>query len=202
MHPDAVPGHLEVGVCPGRPWVEELAGTILVFGTAATLLAKALPAPLLRADPYNGAVLSYLFGEPTVTLASPIPDVAPLRWLQVAFAVVARSGPNALADTLDPDSFGVLEGELAEPDLLVECPRCGETVERRGLRGHKSSSFRCRWTHAAAGVRVAWAAGWRDPFTMPGGTPLSWADLQAAACWRSRIQTVRFPDWTAVLVSP
>jgi hypothetical protein len=202
LQPADVPGHLELGVCPGRPWVEELRGTVLAFGATATLLAKALPAPLLRADPYNGAIVSYLYGKPTVTLASPIPDIAPLRWLQVALAVVARCSPDALVDTLDPESFAVLDAELGQPDLLVECPLCGDTVERRGLRRHKSSSFGCRWTYAAAQVRVAWAGGRRDPFSMPTGTPLSWTDLQAAARWRDRIQTVRFPDWTAVLLWP
>jgi hypothetical protein len=202
MDPDAVDGHLDLGVCPGRPWLEDLRGTVLVFGDTASLLAKALPGPFLRADPDNGAVLGYLYGQPAVTLASPIAGIAPLRWLQVALAGVARGGPDGLADTLDPDCFAVLDAELGQPDLLVECPRCGQTVERRGLRRHKSASFRCAWMHAAGQVRVGWAEGWRDPFSMPAGTPLSWTDLQATALWRPRIQTVRFPDWTAVLLAP
>jgi hypothetical protein len=197
-----MPAHLELGVCPRRPLIEDLRGTVLVLGATATLLAKALPAPLLRADPYNGAVLSYLYGKPAVTMTSPIPGVAPLCWLQVALAAVARGGPDSLADTLDPETFAVLDAEFGQPDQLVECPLCGETVERRGLRRHKSASFRCRWTHAAGQVRVAWLDGWRDPFSMPESTPLSWTDLQATAAWRTRIQTVRFPDCTAVLLSP
>ncbi|HEX5266059.1 MAG TPA: hypothetical protein VFW24_04750, partial [Acidimicrobiales bacterium] len=61
---------------------------------------------------------------------------------------------------------------------------------------------RCRWIRAAAQVRLAWDQGWRDPFSLGRGTPLTWAELQRTVRWRNRIRVVRFPLWTAVLLSP
>ena len=45
-----------------------------------------------------------------------------------------------------------------------------------------------------------WADGWRDPYSVD-GAPLKWGDITATAHWRKRAHVVRFPTWSAVLLS-
>jgi hypothetical protein len=137
-----------------------------------------------------------------ITISSPIPGIAPRQWLQVALAAVEADGSQALVHVLDPVRFPDLEAKFAQPELLTVCSDCGDTVERRGLITHQVRSTRCRWVHAAREVRVTWEQGWRDPYSLPAGTPLTWTELQRTVRWRNRIRVVPFPNWTAVLLSP
>lgn len=148
----------------------------------------------------SGIRMDVMRGELAIRLSSPIRGVAPRRWVQVANAATAAHGRAAIRRALDPDEFPDLETEFGQPDLLTVCPHCGETVTRRGLANHERRSTRCCWVRAAREVRRAWELGWRDPYSLPAGTPLSWTELQRAARWRNRLRTVRFPRWTAVLL--
>lgn len=202
LHPAAVRSHIRPDHCRGKPWVADVPETVIVTGDEAKLLTEALPAKLIGWPIRDGRPTTYLNGDPSITIASPLPGVAPRRWLQVALAAAARSGPSALLAAVDPKTFDRLEAEFGRPDLLVVCPDCGETVGRRGVAVHQARSARCRWMHAAAEVRRAWEEGWRDPYSMPSGTPLTWTELQSGMKWRKQIRTVAFPHWTAVLLSP
>jgi hypothetical protein len=197
-----VRGHLEPGKCRRRPWVDEIVETTIVKGDAAELVLEALPARFVGTPGSDGTRFMTLHGEPAITISSPITGIAPRRWLQVAMAAVEERGPDALASALDTVRFPDLEAKFAQPEVLIVCPDCGDTVERRGLANHQIRSTRCRWAHAAHEVRLAWQQGWRDPYSLPRGTPLSWTELQRTVRWRNRIRAVRFPNWTAVLLSP
>jgi hypothetical protein len=200
LHPKAVDAHVRLGRCLGHRWVDDAAGSAMVAGVEAAVLLAVLPDYLVDLPDRDGHAVTWLHGDRVVSFVSPILGVAPRRWSRVVLAAAARDGGVEVARVLDREGFAGLEAELGQPELVV-CGRCGETVTRRGLVGHQRSSTRCRWTHAADEVRDRWADGWRDPFSVA-GTPLSWTELQARACWRSRLRTVRFPLWTAVLLAP
>jgi hypothetical protein len=172
----------------------------MVAGVEAAVLLAVLPDYLVDLPDRDGHAVTWLHGERVVSFVSPIIGVAPRRWSRVVLAAAARDGGVEIGRVLDREGFAGLEAELGQPELVV-CGRCGETVTRRGLAGHQRSSTRCRWTHAADEVHNRWGDGWRDPFSVA-ETPLSWTELQARKCWRSRLRTVRFPLWTAVLLAP
>jgi hypothetical protein len=201
LHPGAVDAHVEFGRCRGRPWVDDADETVIVTGDIVYLLVAALPADVFVYPGADDVPIYNLLGEPAVRLASPLHGVAPRPWLHTALAAVDRDGRGALDDAMDSVRFAHLEAQFGDRGRFVLCPHCGQTLERRGLAGHQGSSSRCRWIRAAREVRLAWQEGWRDPYSMGGGTPVTWGDLQRAA-WRDRIWTVRFPRWTAVLLSP
>lgn len=173
----------------------------MVAGVEAAVLLAVLPDYLVDLPDRDGHAVTWLYGDRVVSFVSPILGVAPRRWSRVVLAAAARDGGVDIARVLDREAFAGLEAEVDQAELFAVCGRCSETVTRRGLVGHQRSSTRCRWTHAADEVRGLWADGWRDPFSVA-GTPLSWTELQTRACWRSRLRTVRFPLWTAVLLAP
>jgi len=94
-----------------------------------------------------------------------------------------------------------LEREFDADLTLVDCPDCGEPVARKCVGMHRAQSTFCRWSRARTEVATLWAAGWRDPFTVP-DAPLTWTALHARVAWKRRVRTVEFPRWVAVLLSP
>src|SRR5207237_8609703 len=64
---------------------------------------------------------------------------------------------------------------------------------------HGQSNRRCRTAAAANTVSGLWESGYRDPWTVPGGAPLTWSELQASR-WRKQVVIVEFPKWNAVLL--
>jgi len=74
-------------------------------------------------------------------------------------------------------------------------------LESRGLSSFRQALSPEGLRRAAAEVRAAWAAGWRDPYSVQ-GAPLTWGELTGKVCWQRRLVTVDFPRWTAVLLKP
>ena len=202
LHPAAVRAHLEAERCRRRPWVNDITETAIVRGVPAHLFLEWLPARCVSGPRPGSPPLSRLNGEEAIAVASPIPGVAPRRWLAAAQRAVEEHGPEIIVKAIDPGYFALLEDDFGAPGQLVTCPACGWTLEGRGLARHRAANTRCRWIRAASQVRQAWDMGWRDPFSLDPGTPLSWAELQRTVRWRNRIRIVAFPQWTAVLLSP
>jgi hypothetical protein len=130
-------------------------------------------------------------------LRSPLPEV-PVRvwWKVVRVLLEGELAADALADAMTADGFDA----LAPVGLLERCrpcPECGEVVLDLGQ--HQRLSSRCRWSAAANRVNEMWVAGYRDPWTIPGGAPLTWSELRASS-WRKGVRVVEFPRFNAVLV--
>jgi hypothetical protein len=207
LHPRAVGPH--AGRCRGKPWVDDVEDSALVPQPVADLFCERLPARLigpvevsqdraLRLRSHEGVRNDVLQG---VVVRSPIEGVRARRWVYIVRAAVEGQGPDAIGRALTSAGFDELERELDVDDQFVDCPDCGETVRRSRVNLHRTKSTLCRWRRARGEVRALWAAGWRDPFTVP-GAPLSWGGLQAGVAWRRRTRTIEFPLWVAVLLSP
>jgi len=161
LHPAAVRPHLQR--CRQHPWVENSDEMAVVTGPAAQLLIDTLPARLLVPPNAIGIPLDHLDAEPGIAVSSPIPGVAPRRWLHVALAAADVHGPRTLTAALDPARFAELEASGGHDGQLAICAHCGHTIERRGLATHQANNTRCRWMRAAREVRSLWEQGWRDP---------------------------------------
>lgn len=208
LHPRAVEGHLQPGRCSGRAWVDSVEDSALVPESAAAIFTERLPpglvgpvdvsqdrlrltsTPRLHADVVHGIVVR-----------SPIQGVSARRWVYVVRAATDGRGPHAIEKAVTPGGFAELERELNAHAWLVDCPDCGQTVKRSRITLHRASSTMCRWQRARTEVRALWVRGYRDPFSMP-AAPLSWEALQRTKTWRSRVRTIEFPRWVAVMVSP
>lgn len=136
-----------------------------------------------------------------VTVRSPVEGVRARRWLRVATAALESKGLSSVREAVFPDGFYALERELVPLESEVRCPDCDEGISARGLPTHRATNAACRWRRAAAEVRRAWAAGWRDPYSVE-GAPLTWGELVRKVRWQRRLVTVDFPRWTAVLLKP
>jgi hypothetical protein len=132
-------------------------------------------------------------------VASPVPGVSPRVWAHIARAGFREEGESALPKAMTVDGFAELRAERAVD--LVECGHCGQFLTERGLAAHQRTNIACRWGRAAAQVREMWAQGRRDPWSVP-WAPLERGALKAKVSWRRRVEVVRFPRWTAVLLSP
>lgn len=203
--PEVMARHVYNRRCPGRAWfrnehhdevliehrdgqrLEELdAGELLEWHRISGERLLDGKQPYLRIGIHNGAVLH-----------SPLPDVPVRVWWKVVRPLLDVSGARALvARAATEDGFAT----LAPPGVLDRCqpcPECGEIV--LGVAQHQKRSTRCRAATAANHVRDLWTAGYRDPWTIPGGAPLTWTELQVAR-WRKRVEVVEFPRWNAVLL--
>lgn len=204
LQPSAVERHLEPGRCRQHPWVEDLPDVAVVPASLTGLLLPLLPAALVDnaehpeiANTRRTSVgFDFRLGR---RVRSPVQGVSARRWLHVAIAVLEQQGLQLVKRTLTPESFFELEQMVVRPGETAECPDCGEFLSRRGLGTHRATNSACRWRRAAAEVREAWSAGWRDPFNVE-GAPLTWAQLSRLVHWRKRLLTVAFPRWTAVLL--
>jgi ribosomal protein S27E len=205
LHPRAVPSH-EVR-CQGRPWVADVGGTTLVTGELAEHLGRLLPADLVGRPTFSPErMLSPGPGEflhpevcQGIVVASPVPGVPPRVWVYITRAGMREEGESALRRAMTADGYAELRAQLAVD--LVECTHCGQFLIERGLGTHRRTNIACRWGRAAALVREMWALGRRDPWSVP-GAPLEWGPLKAKASWRRRLEVVRFPRWSAVLLAP
>jgi hypothetical protein len=192
--------------CTGRPWVEDLPDRAVIPAPLVGALLSVLPRafvqeaerPKVARSRQDGVALDFRHG---VTVRSPVDGVPARRWLRVATAAVETKGLSSVRLALSPEGFSALEQELVPPGTEAVCPDCGESVTARGLATHRATSGACRWRRAAAEVREAWAAGWRDPYSVE-GAPLTWGELVGRVHWQRRLVTVDFPRWTAVLLKP
>jgi hypothetical protein len=195
--------------CRGKPWVNDVEDSALVPQPVADVFCERLPGRLiesvdvsqdrlLRLRSHEGVRYDVLQG---IVVRSSIEGVRARRWVYIIRAAIERQGPDAIGRALTSAGFHDLERELDMDDRLVDCPDCGEIVQRSRINLHRTKSTLCRWRRARGEVRGLWEAGWRDPFTVP-GAPLSWEGLQARVAWRRRTRTIEFPLWIAVLLSP
>ena len=205
LHPRAVPSH-ELR-CTGRPWVADIGRTTLVTGELAEQLRRLLPEDLLGRPTFSAERLlapgpgEFLRPEVChgIVVASPVPGVSSRVWAQIARAGLREGGESALRQAMTAKGFAELRAQLGID--LVDCAHCGEALTDRGLATHQRTNAACRWGRAVAQVRDLWAEGGRDPWSVP-GAPLEWGALKAKASWRRRLEVVRFPRWTAVLLAP
>lgn len=204
FQPSSIERHLEPGRCRRHPWVDDLPDAVVVPAPLSGLIVPLLP-PALVDDAEHPEIgssrrqsisLDFRLGR---RIRSPIEGVRARRWLYVATAVLEQRGLQAVKRTLTPGGFAELERVVVRRDEEAECRDCGEFVTRRGLGAHRATSAACRWRRAAAEVRTAWEAGWRDPFNVE-GAPLTWGELSSRVQWRRRVLAVTFPRWTAVLL--
>ena len=204
LAPPWLDGHLTR--CTRRPWVDDLPDRAVVPAPLAGVLLSVLPRALLEEaqrpkvtrSRQDRVALDFRFGY---AVRSPVEGVPARRWLRVATAALETRGLCAVREALSPEGFLALEREVVPPGTGVVCPDCDEHVTRRGLPTHRAMNGACRWRRAAAEVREAWTAGWRDPYSVE-GAPLTWAQLTGQVRWKRRLLTVDFPRWTAVLLKP
>jgi hypothetical protein len=207
LHPLALQAHL--ARCALRPWTDAVSDSTLVAAPLADVLRAALPAALCERPTFSGdRVLKpgpseYLYPELLhgVIVRSPIPGVPARTWRFVVEASVRRHGDEAVGRAVTPAGFRELESEVQAYKRFVACGDCGTVVAQRGLHSHRASSSLCRWMRAVTAVEALWAHGHRDPWSTP-DAPLTWGELTRFVAWRRRVQTVRFPRWTAVLLAP
>lgn len=204
LAPPWLQGHLVR--CVGHPWVDDLPDRAVVPAPIAGALLSVLPRALVQEaerpkvtrSRQDTVALDFRHG---VTIESPLAGVPARKWLRVAMAALECRGLSSVRAALSPDGFQVLQRELVPPGTEAVCSDCGQEVTARGLATHRATSGACRWRRAAAEVREAWAAGWRDPYSVD-GAPLTWAELVGKVCWQRRLVTIDFPRWTAVLLKP
>lgn len=204
LAPPWLDGHLHR--CTGRPWVDDLPDRAVMPAPLAGALLSVLPRayveeaerPKVTRSRQDSVALDFRFGY---SVRSPVQGVPARKWLRVAVAALETKGLSAVREALSAEGFSALEEELIAPGTDVACPDCGEHVSHRGLATHRATNSACRWRRAAAEVREAWAAGWRDPYSVE-GAPLTWAALVGKVQWKRRLLTVDFPRWTAVLLKP
>ena len=205
LHPRAVPSH-EIR-CPRRPWVADIGVTTLVTGELAELLRRLLPVDLVGRPTFSAERLlspgpgEFLHPEVChgIVVASPVPGVSSRVWAQIAKAGLREGGESALRQATTAEGFAELRARLGVD--LVECPDCGQALTEKGLATHQRTNIACRWGRAVTQVRAMLAEGRRDPWSVP-GAPLEWGALKAKVSWRRRLEVVRFPRWTAVLLTP
>jgi hypothetical protein len=209
LHPLAVEPHLlDPKRCRRRPWVDEIPDMALVGAPLAQDFAEVLPPDLLGRPSFsddrvvNPGPEDYIpiHLHQGVMVRSPVPGVRAQRWAVVTSAAAREHGASAIEVAMTPGGFAKLEEELTTEARLTRCPMCGDTTTVKGLRTHQARNRACRWRVAAAEVRARWADGWRDPYSVD-GAPLKWGDITATAHWRKRAHVVRFPAWSAVLLS-
>jgi hypothetical protein len=191
------------GRCRRRQWVDELPDRAVIPAGFVPILASVLPPgvvedrnPEVRRSRRHEVALDFCLGR---QMHSPIEGVRARRWLHVATRAIEARGVQAVRQALTLDGFLDLEADLVPAGDATECPHCGEFVTRRGMGSHQATSVVCRWRRAVAEVDQAWESGWRDPFNVE-GAPLTWAALSSRVRWRSRMLTVPYPRWTAVLL--
>jgi hypothetical protein len=194
--------------CRRTPWVDDIEEVAVVPDGYAEIV-DAVDPTLVGVVSQPGSSRVYPFGGnarrpvPTpagaITIASPVAGVRPRRWVTVAMHAVDKLGDDALDRAFELDSFHELEAEVLPPGLYTECSSCGALVTTRGLTRHQTTNGACAWKRAAAEVRTRWAAGWRDPYSLP-GVPNTWVELGRRKHWRDQIKTVLFPRWIAVLL--
>jgi hypothetical protein len=192
--------------CSGRPWVDGLPDRAVIPAPFAGALLSVLPRALVddAAQPrvarsrQDRVALDFRHG---VTVCSPVEGVSARKWLRVALAALEAKGLSSVRQALSPDGFLALEAQLVPAGSEIVCPDCGEQVSTRGLATHRATNSACRWRRAAVEVREAWAAGWRDPYSVE-GAPLTWGELVGRVRWQRRLVTIDFPRWKAVLLKP
>ena len=192
--------------CTGRPWVDDLPDRAVIPAPLVGALLSVLPRSLVE-DAERPKIarsrqdrLAPDFRQ-GVIVRSPVEGVPARRWLRVAVAAVETKGLASVRRALSPEDFDALAKELIPAGAEAACSDCGECFTPRGLAMHRATSAACRWRRAATEVREAWAAGWRDPYSVD-GAPLAWSELVRKVRWQRRLVTIDFPRWTAVLLKP
>jgi hypothetical protein len=199
--PEVMTRHVDSRHCPRRAWFRAVRDEVLVERRDAERLAALGAGHLLRLNAARDTDPSrhYLRGaiRDGAALHSPMLDVPARAWWKVVRAFLDGEGCTVLVEkAMTPEGFAELV-----PVGLVEscrpCPECGEFVLDRTQ--HQRSSSRCRCCAPANRVREFWSAGYRDPWTIIGGAPLTWTELRASS-WRKKLVVVEFPKWNAVLL--
>ena len=210
LHPLAVEPHLlDPERCRRHPWVDAIPDAALVAAPLAGLFAEVLPPDLLNRPSFSELRLlnpgreEYIHIDlcQGVMVRSPLPAVPAQRWAVVASTAAREHGVAGIERATTPHGFAALAERLTADGRLIHCPICGDTTMSSGLRNHQARNRACRWRVAAGEVRRRWTEGWRDPYSVD-GAPLKLGHLTATAIWRRRVHVVRFPAWSAVLLSP
>jgi hypothetical protein len=198
--------HVREKRCRGKAWFRGVEQTMLLDASNARLLEECGGGDLLDFEhmeayrstdarrPHLPLVVQY-----GAVLRSPIEGItARVWWYVVKTTLLVDDDPKRVVErALTPDGFA----ELTPNDLwarVVTCPHCDDLVIN--LSQHQQSNRRCRMARAANRVVELWSDGYRDPWTVPGGAPLTWSELKASR-WRKRLVVVEFPKWNAVVVS-
>lgn len=208
LHPNAVRPH---GCrCPRRPWTDRRrpVAEVLLGNEAAREARSLLPSEVLHQPrfsddrilrPRDGMYVHDEMKQGTV-VRSPLAKITGRRWWTVVRAAAHAGRP--VDSAFDADSFARLEAYLGLVDSLVTCDVCGDDVKPRGLKSHLRSNSICRFLSAVAEVHRFWELGYRDPYLhRDDGIPTTWTELNSRVCWRNRLHIVRFPLWTAVMIS-
>lgn len=189
--------------CRGHQWVDDLPDSAVIPVSFVGVLASILPDglvdddhPEVRRSRRNEVGFDFRYGR---RMRSPVEGVVARRWLHVAIRALELKGVQAVRDAVTLDGFLALEDELVPAGEAATCPWCGDFLARRGMGSHQTTNIVCRWRRAVSEVSEAWEAGWRDPYNVD-GAPLTWAELRSRVRWTSRMLTVPFPRWTAVLL--
>jgi hypothetical protein len=199
--PEVMARHVDSQRCPRRAWYRTVRDEVLVERDDAERLTALGAGHLLRLDAARDQdpASHYLRGaiREGAALHSPMPHIPARVWWKVVRAHLDDEGRAAVvARAMTPEGFA----ELMPSGLLESCrpcPECGAQVLNR--MQHQRSNSRCRCCVPANRVREYWSAGYRDPWTIIGGAPLTWSALQAAS-WRKNLVVVEFLNWNAVLV--
>jgi hypothetical protein len=199
--PEVMSRHVLSRRCPRRAWYRTVRDEVLVERDDAERLTSLGAGHLLRLNAARDQdpASHYLRGalREGAALHSPMVNVPARVWWKVVRAFLdGEDGGELVASAMTPEGFAALS-----PVGLLEscrpCPECGEFVLNR--MQHQRSSSRCRCCVPANRVREFWASGYRDPWTIIGGAPLTWTELRASS-WRKKLVVVEFPKWNAILL--
>ncbi|MGQ0826548.1 MAG: hypothetical protein ACT4OX_16225 [Actinomycetota bacterium] len=196
------PRHTYGKYCGRRAWYRGHAhDEVLIERRDAERLAKLGAAHLVRFEATRGRDPRHYLRigiNDGAALRSPVPDVPVRVWWKIVRALLdGELAGDLLSKAMTADGFSA----LAPADLLERCRpchECGEVVLDLGQ--HQRLSSRCRWSAAANRVNELWVGGYRDPWTVRGGAPLTWSELRASS-WRKRLTVVEFRRFNAALVT-
>jgi len=199
--PEVMARHVDSRGCPRRAWYRTVRDEVLIERRDAERLTALGAGHLLRLNAARDQdrASHYLRGalREGAALHSPMLDIPARVWWKVVRVFLDQdSCALLLAQSMTPEGFV----ELMPSGLLESCrpcPECGEFVLSRTQ--HQRSSSRCRCCVPANRVREFWSAGYRDPWTIIGGAPLTWTELRASS-WRKKLVIVEFPKWNAILL--
>lgn len=203
--PEEMERHVRDKRCSGHAWFRGVQRTMLLDARSSRLLQESGGEALLdfeRMEAYRTRdarrphmPLSVQFGA---VLASPVEGVTARVWWYVVkkpHLLESEDPHSVVVRAMTDDGLAAL-APAGLSDRLVSCQFCGDVVI--DVAQHQRSSRRCKMAAAADRVNELWNAGYRDPWTMPGGAPLTWSELRASR-WRKQLAVVEFPKWNAVL---
>jgi hypothetical protein len=205
--PEEMERHVREKRCNERAWFRCVEQTILLNARSARTLRESGGEALLdfeRMDAYRTRDARRphmpLSVQYDAVLTSPLESVAARVWWHVVkpHLVEGDDTKAIVARAMTDNGFAAL-APTDLPDRLVACGSCGDVLI--DVDRHQRSSHRCKMAAAANRVTKLWPAGYRDPWTIPCGAPLTWTQLRTSR-WRSHLVAVEFPSWNAVLVQP